>query len=123
MLKEVLLVGAGGFAGSALRWAVSAAIASWAVSCGFPAGTFAVNAAGSFIIGLAGALLPPGGWQLFAMTGFCGGFTTFSAFSLEVLRMLRAGQGGTAAVYIAASVAVCLLFAGLGLWLGEKIPR
>ena len=67
--------------------------------------------------------LPPGGWQVFAMAGFCGGFTTFSAFSLETVRLMRSGQVGMAAAYAAGSVIVCLLFAGLGLWLGGKLSR
>ena len=118
MVKEILLAGAGGFAGSALRYAVSAAVVSLP-----PVGTFAVNAAGSLAIGVLAAWLPPGGWQVFAMAGFCGGFTTFSAFSLETVRLMRSGQVGMAAAYAAGSVIVCLLFAGLGLWLGGKLSR
>ena len=108
MVKEILLAGAGGFAGSALRYAVSAAVVSLPLRGGLPVGTFAVNAAG---------------WQVFAMAGFCGGFTTFSAFSLETVRLMRSGQVGMAAAYAAGSVIVCLLFAGLGLWLGGKLSR
>ena len=110
MVKEILLAGAGGFAGSALRYAVSAAVVSLPLQGGLPVGTFA-------------AWLPPGGWQVFAMAGFCGGFTTFSAFSLETVRLMRSGQVGMAAAYAAGSVIVCLLFAGLGLWLGGKLSR
>lgn len=87
----MLLAGAGGFAGSVLRYAVSVFAVPWSLQSGFPVGTFAVNAAGSFLIGLSAALLPAGGWQTFAMAGFCGGFTTFSAFSLEAVRMVRGG--------------------------------
>ena len=123
MVKEILLAGAGGFAGSALRYAVSAAVVSLPLQGGLPVGTFAVNAAGSLAIGVLAAWLPPGGWQVFAMAGFFGGFTTFSAFSLETVRLMRSGQVGMAAAYAAGSVIVCLLFAGLGLWLGGKLSR
>ena len=102
----MLLAGAGGFAGSVLRYAVSVFAVPWSLQSGFPVGTFAVNAAGSFLIGLSAALLPAGGWQTFAMAGFCGGFTTFSAFSLEAVRMVRGGAYGAAAAYAAGSVAV-----------------
>ncbi|MEI2986496.1 MAG: CrcB family protein [Alistipes inops] len=65
MVKEILLAGAGGFAGSALRYAVSAAVVSLPLQGGLPVGTFAVNAAGSLAIGVLAAWLPPGGWQVF----------------------------------------------------------
>ena len=61
------------------------------------------------------------GWLLTA--GFCGGFTTFSTFSADAVRLLRAGDYGPATAYIALSVAVCIVFAALGMWIGAQIAR
>ena len=55
--------------------------------------------------------------------GFCGGFTTFSTFSADAVRLLRAGDYGPATAYIALSVAVCIAFAALGMWIGAQIAR
>lgn len=120
MLKNILMAGAGGFAGSALRYAVSLAMTPLMIKSGLPAGTLLVNAIGSLLIGIFFSCLPHNGWYMLLGVGFCGGFTTFSAFSLESLRMLKAGQYGVAAAYILASVAVCLLFAWLGMLAGSK---
>lgn len=119
MLKYVLLAGAGGFVGSALRYTVSVLMAP--LCMGFPWGTMLVNALGSFVIGVVWTAIPFSGWQVAAMAGFCGGFTTFSTFSLEAFRMFRAGQCGMAVGYIAASVVVCVLLAWLGVMVGTRI--
>jgi CrcB protein len=95
--RELLLVGAGGAVGSALRYAVSGAVAMAA----FPAGTLVVNVTGSLLIGLVAglaesrSLISAEAW-LFLVTGVLGGYTTFSAFSLETLLLLRGGQTTTA---------------------------
>lgn len=82
----------------------------------FPWGTLAVNASGSLLIGFLGALSQPNTlWQvspdarLFLMVGMLGGFTTFSAFSLQTLNLMRDGEGLYAATYVVGSVIVCLL--------------
>ena len=123
MLKDILLVGTGGFAGSVLRYLISAGMMSAAVRTGFPLGTFTVNAVGAFLIGAFFAVVPGGVWYTLLAAGFCGGFTTFSAFSLESLRLLRDGNYGTATLYIAGSVAVCIVFAWLGMTTGGKIVK
>jgi CrcB protein len=89
----------------------------------FPLGTYIVNIAGCFIIGwLAGMLgRHSGHTDLHALfiTGFCGGYTTFSAFSAENLRLLQSGNGQTAVVYILASI-----LAGLfAVWLGMQVSK
>lgn len=123
MFKEILLAGTGGFIGSALRYAVSVVLVSASVKSGFPFGTLLVNCIGALVIGVLWILLPPGSWQALAMAGFCGGFTTFSAFSLETLGMIRSGETINALLYIAASVLLCLLFVWIGTLLGSRVAR
>jgi CrcB protein len=83
---------------------------------GFPWGTLIVNVVGSFIIGLAAAATASDGpWplapdlRLFITVGFCGGFTTFSAFSIQTLQLIHSGQVGAAALNTIGSVVVCLI--------------
>ncbi len=87
----------------------------------FPYGTLLINVIGSFVIGFFGTLTLSDGprpasveARLFVMVGLCGGFTTFSSFSLQTLELLRAGEGVRAALYILASVLLCVLGAALG---------
>ncbi len=97
----------------------------------FPWGTLLVNVAGSFIIGmvapLSGPLGPP--WapgpeaRAFIMVGFCGGYTTFSAFSLQTLQLLREGQVLHALGNIVLSVAVCLIAVWLGYLAGAGLNQ
>ena len=105
------LIALGGALGSVLRYLMVTAI-------GAPWGTAAVNVAGSFAIGALFILLDARtGWQLFLMTGVLGGFTTFSAFSLELALLIERGNLASAFLYAALSVCAGLaaLFAGLGL--------
>ena len=117
MIRELFAVGLGGAAGSIVRYMLSVWLLGGHTLLGFPAGTFTVNAAGSLLIGNSAAA----GWLLIA--GFCGGFTTFSTFSADAVRLLRAGDYGPATAYIALSVAVCIAFAALGMWIGAQIAR
>jgi CrcB protein len=114
-------VAAGGAIGALGRWLVGG-WASAAFGTGFPWGVLIVNVAGGLamgvVAGLAGAVLRPAGpLHLFLATGVLGGFTTFSAFSLDVVAMLEAGRHAAAAAYAAASVALSVgaLAAGLAL--------
>jgi len=119
MIREILAVGIGGAAGSIARYLLACGWLAGQSICGFPAGTFAVNAAGSLLIGLFLTIVrsEAAGWLL--TVGFCGGFTTFSTFSADALRLLRAGNYGPAALYVGASVAACIGFAALGAWIGQ----
>jgi len=122
-VKAYLLVFLGAGIGGALRHGVNVGCARM---CGtaFPWGTLTVNVVGSFIMGaLAGwlAFKAGEGWsqplRLFLTTGILGGFTTFSAFSLDAVMIWERGQVGLAATYVAASVllSVAALVTGLGL--------
>jgi len=122
-MKDILLVGIGGFAGSVCRYLVGLSYLK-AVGAGFPYGTLTVNLVGSLLIGfLAGSLLKMENntLQLFMLTGFCGGFTTFSSFSLEGLKMLRGSQYLEYAGYVGFSVFGGILLCFLGIWVGQKL--
>ena len=118
MIRELIAVGFGGAAGSIVRYLLSGGILAGQTLLGFLAGTFTVNAAGSLLIGilLEATSSETLGWLL--IVGFCGGFTTFSTFSADTVRLLRAGCYNAAAIYVALSVAVCIVFAALGMWIG-----
>nr|WP_294846787.1 fluoride efflux transporter CrcB [uncultured Sphingomonas sp.] len=108
----------GGGLGAVLRWLVGrASMAMFGTA--FPWGTMAVNIIGSFLIGLSvGAFSAFGTGQtmrLFLVTGFLGGFTTFSAFSLDALTLWERGQHGLAAAYVLASVLVSLAAIAAGM--------
>ena len=97
----------------------------------WPWGTLFVNVAGSFVIGVCAAFGAAGTRfangapvRQFVMAGLCGGYTTFSAFSLDTLHLMRDGKGLAAGANIAASIVLCLLFVGLGHTLAARAtPR
>lgn len=89
----------------------------------FPWGTLGVNVVGSFIIGLADVVLGSSAARHFVMAGLCGGYTTFSAFSLQTLNLLHAGRAARAAAYVAASVMTCLMSVWLGHLAGFALGR
>jgi fluoride exporter len=116
--KNILLVGFGGGIGAILRFVVSSAFKN----NNFPTGTFLINIIGSLCIGIVFAFGSKNeslssSFILFLMTGICGGFTTFSAFSLESMQFLKEGNYTTAFLYIFSTLALCILsvFAGFKL--------
>jgi CrcB protein len=116
-----LVVFIGGGLGAALRHGVNIGVARL-FGTSFPYGTLSVNVAGCLIMGLLTGYFAFKGdvtqsWRLFLTTGILGGFTTFSAFSLDVALLYERGEIGLAATYILASVAMSLaaVFAGLAL--------
>jgi fluoride exporter len=120
-------VAIGGMLGSLARYLASLLIPPVA---GFPWATLFVNITGSFIIGFYSTLSGPDGrlfastrQRQFVMTGFCGGYTTFSAFSLETFRLLHGGATGKALAYIVASVATWLVAVWLGHMLASRLNR
>jgi CrcB protein len=123
----LLAIAAGGAAGSVLRYLVQ----QWFLRLGgtFPAGTLAVNVVGCFLIGvLARAFSTPGSdplWRAALTIGFCGGFTTFSTFSAEVVTLVEEGRAASAFMYVTASVLVSIAATVAGLALGHRlfVPR
>lgn len=121
MIKNILLVGLGGGLGSIARY-VCQRWFSMQYMHSFPWGTFAVNIAGCFLIGLFWGISFKSfdsneSWKLFLMTGICGGFTTFSAFTLEGIGLMREQKMLLFFLYAAGSVVVGLLatYAGMRL--------
>ena len=121
MWKTLLCVGAGSFVGGIARYGLT----RWVSAGNFthlPLGTMVVNVAGCLFIGLlygwferADVLSPE--WRLFLTVGFCGGFTTFSTFSLESLVLLEDGRPVLFGGYVLLSVTLCLA----GVWLGKHL--
>jgi CrcB protein len=119
-MKLLLVVGVGSFIGGISRYLVSLFVQNKFLST-FPYGTLVVNIAGCFLIGVVYALSEKGNvnaeWRLFLITGFLGGFTTFSSFSNETVSMLRDAQYWQALSYVGVSIIVGLAatFGGISL--------
>jgi len=119
MLRLVLLIGTGGFLGTVSRFLASRYLATNFASS-FPLGTFAVNMLGCLLIGIIYGIAEKGDflsteWRLFLTVGFCGGFTTFSAFAAENMAMLRDSEFFHFFLYTGSSIFIGLLatFAGI----------
>ena len=120
-MANTLWIFIGGGLGSLARWWVSGFIAQRFGET-FPWGTLLVNVSGSFVIGLFATLTGPDGrwmapasFRQFFMLGICGGYTTFSSFSLQTLNLVEDGQWFRAAANTVLSVVLCLI----GVWLGH----
>jgi len=120
-MKTYFLVALGSAVGGTGRYWLSGWVAN-AIGQTFPWGTLFVNVTGSFVIGLFATLTAPDGrmfvageWRQFVMVGICGGYTTFSSFSLQTLALAQDGEWLQVGWNILLSVALCLL----GVWLGH----
>jgi fluoride exporter len=120
-----LAVATGGALGSMARFWLTG-VATALIGPRFPYGTLLINVLGSFVIGgVSGLTLTPARMamhpdlRIFLMVGICGGFTTFSAFSLQMLELLQSGYTVPAGLYAAGSVLLCLLF----VWFGWSLGR
>lgn len=123
MIKMMLIAGCGGFVGTSLRFLTSK-LCSHIHLGGFPLGTFVVNIVGSLLIGILlglaegrGALSPAASALL--VTGFCGGFTTFSTFADDMFLMAEKGHIGLLALYLGLSLTLGVLL----VWAGRMLVR
>lgn len=123
MTANYLWVGLGGALGSMARYWMGIAVARHLGET-FPWGTLFINIIGSFVIAMFGTLTVPSGpysvpadARLFVMVGICGGFTTFSSFSLQSIDLLREGEAIRGLAYMLSSVLLCILAAAAGYYL------
>lgn len=118
-MKLLLLVGVGSFLGGIFRFLLSEWIQTKTLST-FPYGTLTVNLIGCFAIGVVFAIVEKSQlsmeWRGLVATGILGGFTTFSAFSMETFSMIRSGNIFNAALYILLSIIIGLLATAIGFW-------
>ena len=127
-MKNILLVGLGGFVGAVARYKFGGWVFHLTAQERFPYSTFVVNALGCLTIGILAGLseryeLVGPDARLFLVTGLLGGFTTFSAFGLDAMFLIRRGELWTAALYASASVVVGIAAVWLGLRLVAMFPR
>lgn len=120
-MKLILAIAVGGALGSVGRYAVSTQMVRW-LGTSFPYGTLAVNVAGSLVMGLIVEAVARGWavapeWRAFLTIGILGGFTTFSAFSLDTANLIERAALGSAALYVGASVVASVAGLFAGLWL------
>ncbi len=123
MLKNILIIGAGGFIGSVLRYLVQLYIDK-GLNSTFPLGTLVANIAGSFLIGIVFALAEKGNllsaeWRMFLAIGICGGFTTFSTFAFNNFVMIQ--ERNTVQLFL--NIGGSLFFGILAVYLGIVIIR
>ncbi|MFY0687314.1 MAG: fluoride efflux transporter CrcB [Cyclobacteriaceae bacterium] len=121
MLKDIIFVGLGGFLGSVSRYLVGIKLLQLGWQMPWP--TFLINIVGSLIIGTLMALTfkLEQEWKLIAIVGFCGGFTTFSTFSWENMKLWQEGQMLTAVTYAILSLIIGLLAVGSAFWATNKV--
>ena len=120
-----LLVFIGGGLGSTLRHIINV-VSARVLGTGFPYHTFIINITGSIVMGLIAGYLAFKGeaaqpWRLFVMTGILGGYTTFSAFSLDVVLLYERGETGLALLYVLGSVVLSIAGLVAGLALGRHL--
>ncbi|MCE7031478.1 fluoride efflux transporter CrcB [Lysobacter sp. GX 14042] len=127
-MQGILLVGLGGFLGAVARYKLSGLVLHMSAQGRFPFSTFVVNVLGCLVVGVLAGLAErhdafgPDA-RLFLFTGLLGGFTTFSAFGLEAVQLIRRGELATAALYAGASVVLGIAAVWLGLKLVALFPR
>lgn len=112
----------GGAIGAAARYGAGVAVVRLTGHNGIPLGVLSVNIVGSFLMGVFVVAAAHKGlthWAPFVMTGILGGFTTFSAFSLEAITLYERGATGQAVAYVALSVALSIAGLALGLWMAR----
>ncbi|MGY1488171.1 fluoride efflux transporter CrcB [Methylobacillus pratensis] len=123
-MNQVMLVALGGAIGSVARFKLSGLVLRYSLDWRFPFPTFTVNIIGCLVIGILAGLASREGFmsadmRVLLFTGLVGGFTTFSAFGLETMVLLREGHIGIAAAYVVASIVVGLAV----MWLGFELAK
>jgi CrcB protein len=126
IMYELTAIGIGGAAGALARYGV-AHYSNYLFGSHFPYGTLIVNVVGSFLIGVLFVLFTERAmmspiWRSALIVGFLGAFTTFSTFSLQALALMEEGRLAAALTYIASSVIICILAAGVGMFLARQLP-
>jgi fluoride exporter len=124
-MNQIVAIAAGGALGALLRFWVASGVATW-LGRDFPYGTLIINVTGSLAIGFLYVLLVERLdinvlWRPFLMTGLLGAFTTFSAFSLETVNLIEAGEGLKALMNMLLSVSLCIGAAMLGIIMGRQL--
>ena len=127
-MQSILLVGLGGFLGSIARYKLGGLVLQLLGQERVLYGTFAVNVLGCLVVGLLAGIaerheLFGADTRLFLFTGLLGGFTTFSAFGLETVQLIRRDELGPAAMYVGGGVALGIAAVWLGLKLATLLPR
>lgn len=124
MISTLSLVALGGAIGASVRYLFGVGAMRLTGPTEFPLATLSVNIIGSFLMGVFVVAAAQRGLthlSPFVMTGLLGGFTTFSAFSLETVTLMERGQIGSAALYVALSVGLSIFGLMLGLWLARGV--
>ncbi|HPH86272.1 MAG TPA: fluoride efflux transporter CrcB [Ferruginibacter sp.] len=124
MIKNVLIIGAGGFIGTVLRYLTTLFFTKQFPGLLFPLGTWMVNIIGCLVIGIVFGLsqrfmFHDSPWRMFLTIGICGGYTTFSAFAYENILLLQQSDYTTFALYAISSFVLCLL----AVWIGLSLTR
>ena len=124
-MNLIFAIGAGGAIGAVLRHLVGH-WARGALGMGFPYGTLTVNIIGSFVMGILIASFALRGelsetMRAFLTVGLLGGFTTFSAFSMEAVLLFERGEGGAAALYVLSSIGLAILGLVAGMWVARTV--
>lgn len=123
MFLNLIYVAFGGALGAVLRYVTGLGVLRL-VGSGFPMAIITVNIIGSFLMGLLVVMAARRGFEhlnLLILTGFLGGFTTFSAFSLETVTLIERGQNMAALIYVLISVVGSILALALGVWLARGL--
>jgi fluoride exporter len=123
MTKNMIIVAIGGATGAVLRYLVSVVTSKYYMAT-FPLATLLVNSVGCLLIGVfiglfSKSILTNPELRLLLITGFCGGFTTFSAFAQENISLMQSNNPGTAILYTIVSIVTCFTF----VWVGQLIIR
>ena len=119
MIKNIILVGLGGATGAMLRYGITLLFTfmHWSTNIG----TLLTNIIGSFVMGMLVNAFEQSPMLLFATVGLCGGFTTFSTFSMQSVTLIQQARYGAATLYIAGTMLLCVGCAALGCLAAKKL--